>query len=98
MAADAYLDRVRPLNRLYNLIMRIRTPKRANQVSDLGAWEGVRGRRAERGSQGLVSRSRSRPIPGPRRSAGAAPAPPLSSDEVANARTMRVRTEPCPHH
>ncbi len=36
MAADAYLDRVRPLNRLYNLIMRIRTPKRANQVSDLG--------------------------------------------------------------
>ena len=35
MAADAYLNRVRPLNRLYNLIMRIRTPKRANQVSDL---------------------------------------------------------------
>ncbi len=33
--AAAYLDRARPLNRLYNLVMRIRSPKRENQVSDL---------------------------------------------------------------
>jgi tetratricopeptide (TPR) repeat protein len=34
-AADAYVDRVKRLNRLYNLIIRIRSPKRENQISDL---------------------------------------------------------------
>jgi tetratricopeptide (TPR) repeat protein len=34
-AADAYLDRVKRLNRLYNLIIRIRSPKRENQMTDL---------------------------------------------------------------
>jgi tetratricopeptide (TPR) repeat protein len=34
-AADAYLDRVKRLNRLYNLIMRVRSPKQGNQTSDL---------------------------------------------------------------
>jgi tetratricopeptide (TPR) repeat protein len=34
-AADAYLDRVKRLNRVYNLIVRVRSPKRENQISDL---------------------------------------------------------------
>jgi tetratricopeptide (TPR) repeat protein len=34
-AAEVYLDRVKRLNRLYNLIIRVRSPKRENQVSDL---------------------------------------------------------------
>jgi len=34
-AADAYLDRLKRLNRLYNLIMRVRSPKQGNQTSDL---------------------------------------------------------------
>ena len=33
--AKIYLDRVKRLNRLYNLIIRIRSPKRENQVTDL---------------------------------------------------------------
>jgi tetratricopeptide (TPR) repeat protein len=34
-AADAYVERVRKLNRVYNLIVRVRSPRRENQVSDL---------------------------------------------------------------
>jgi tetratricopeptide (TPR) repeat protein len=34
-AADAYVERVRKLHHLYNLIVRIRSPGRENQVSDL---------------------------------------------------------------
>jgi tetratricopeptide (TPR) repeat protein len=34
-AAKVHLDRVQRLNRLYNLIIRIRSPKRENQVTDL---------------------------------------------------------------
>ena len=34
-AADVYVDRVRRLNRVYNLIVRVRSPGRENQVSDL---------------------------------------------------------------
>jgi predicted Zn-dependent protease len=34
-AAEVYLERVKRLNRLYNLIIRIRSPKRENKVSDL---------------------------------------------------------------
>jgi tetratricopeptide (TPR) repeat protein len=34
-AARTYLDRVQRLNRLYNLIIRVRSPQRENQVSDL---------------------------------------------------------------
>ena len=34
-AADAYVDRVIRLNHLYNLIVRVRSPGRENQVSDL---------------------------------------------------------------
>jgi tetratricopeptide (TPR) repeat protein len=34
-AAEAYLDRVKRLNRLYNLIMRVRSPKQGNQTTDL---------------------------------------------------------------
>jgi tetratricopeptide (TPR) repeat protein len=33
--AEVYLDRVRRLNRIYNLIIRVRSPRRENQVSDL---------------------------------------------------------------
>jgi predicted Zn-dependent protease len=33
--AEVYLDRVGRLNRLYNLIIRIRSPGRENQVADL---------------------------------------------------------------
>ena len=54
-AADAYVDRVRRLNRLYNLIVRVRSPGHENQVSDLAEL----GRACEdagldRRSQGLV--------------------------------------------
>jgi tetratricopeptide (TPR) repeat protein len=34
-AANAYEDRVKRLNRIYNLIVRVRSPKHENQVSDL---------------------------------------------------------------
>jgi tetratricopeptide (TPR) repeat protein len=34
-AAEAYVERVRRLNRVYNLIVRVRSPKHENQVSDL---------------------------------------------------------------
>jgi len=34
-SADAILDRLEPLNRLYNLIIRVKSPKGENQVSDL---------------------------------------------------------------
>ena len=34
-AADFYLDRVQKLNRIYNLIVRVRSPSQENQVSDL---------------------------------------------------------------
>ncbi len=34
-AADLYLGRVQKLNKIYNLIVRVRTPSRENQVSDL---------------------------------------------------------------
>ena len=34
-AAAVYLDRVRRLNRVYNLIIRVRSPKHENQISDL---------------------------------------------------------------
>jgi tetratricopeptide (TPR) repeat protein len=33
--AEAYVERVRRLNRVYNLIVRVRSPKRANQPPDL---------------------------------------------------------------
>jgi tetratricopeptide (TPR) repeat protein len=35
VAADAHVERVRRLNRVYNLIVRVRSPKHENQVSDL---------------------------------------------------------------
>jgi len=34
-AADVYLDRVERLNKIYNLIIRVRSPSRQNQASDL---------------------------------------------------------------
>jgi tetratricopeptide (TPR) repeat protein len=34
-AADAYVDRVRKLNHVYNLIVRVRSPRHENRVSDL---------------------------------------------------------------
>jgi tetratricopeptide (TPR) repeat protein len=34
-AADAILDRVKPLNRVYNLIIRVKSPKSENQITDL---------------------------------------------------------------
>jgi hypothetical protein len=34
-AAEAYLDRVQRLNRVYNQIIRVRSPGRQNQISDL---------------------------------------------------------------
>jgi tetratricopeptide (TPR) repeat protein len=34
-SADAYLDRVKRLNRVYNLIVRVRSPKRENDITDL---------------------------------------------------------------
>jgi tetratricopeptide (TPR) repeat protein len=34
-AAQAYLDRVQRLNRVYNLLIRVRSPSQQNQVSDL---------------------------------------------------------------
>ncbi len=34
-AADVYFDRVQRLNKIYNLIIRVRTPGQQNQVSDL---------------------------------------------------------------
>jgi tetratricopeptide (TPR) repeat protein len=34
-AADAYLERVKRLNRLYNLIIRVRSPKQVNRTADL---------------------------------------------------------------
>jgi hypothetical protein len=34
-AAQQYLDRVEKLNRIYNLVIRVRSPRRENQVSDL---------------------------------------------------------------
>jgi tetratricopeptide (TPR) repeat protein len=34
-SADAYLERVKRLNRVYNLIIRVRSPKRENQITDL---------------------------------------------------------------
>jgi tetratricopeptide (TPR) repeat protein len=35
VAAGAYLERLKRLNRLYNLIIRVRSPKRENQLTDL---------------------------------------------------------------
>jgi tetratricopeptide (TPR) repeat protein len=34
-SADAYVDRVKRLNRVYNLIVRVRSPKRENEITDL---------------------------------------------------------------
>jgi tetratricopeptide (TPR) repeat protein len=34
-AADEILDRVRPLNRVYNLVIRVKSPKGENQITDL---------------------------------------------------------------
>jgi len=34
-SADAILDRLKPLNRLYNLIIRVKSPKGENQITDL---------------------------------------------------------------
>ena len=34
-AADAYLERVKRLNRLYNLVIRVRSPKQGNRTADL---------------------------------------------------------------